>query len=118
MAEAQFKQNVHNSFARAKSDMYNLYEHIQFLYREIEELKFKNDLMAQKLSIIRENATQPRKIEYVEKQDSLLSSRNSNKVHKDVCAFAKNIKSINRIRFESEAQALKKGYKKCACLSA
>ena len=118
MAEAQFKQNVQNSFARTKSDMYNLYEHIQFLYREIEELKFKNDLMTQKLSILRENTSQVKKIEYLENKDVFLSSRSSNKVHIESCAFAKNIKSTNRVRFESEAQALKKGYKKCACLSA
>tara|TARA_Y100000310_G_C20638202_1_gene792397 strand:+ start:560 stop:916 length:357 start_codon:yes stop_codon:yes gene_type:complete len=117
MSEAKFKQNVQNSFARTKSDMYNLYEHIQFLYREIEELKFRNDMMAQKLSILRDSVSIEKKVPYTERKDIFVSSRSSSKVHKESCAFAKNIKAVNKIRFESESEALQKGYKKCACLS-
>ena len=117
ITENKFKQNVQNSFARTKNDMYNLYEHIQFLYREIEDLKMRNDMITQKLSILKNSVSMEKSVSYIERKDIFVSSRSSSKVHKESCAFAKNIKPKNKVRFASKNTALNKGLKRCACVA-
>jgi FtsZ-binding cell division protein ZapB len=116
IAKSKFEQNVAHSFSRAKSDMYNLYEHIQFLYREIEELKFRNDMLLQKVGVLRDLQTQTKVITAPRRKVQYVTSRTSNKVHTISCVFAKNIKLRNKVVFANQAEALKKGYTQCACL--
>ncbi len=118
MADIAFKQNVAHSFSRAKSDIYNLYEHIQFLYKEIEELKFRNDMLSQKIGVLREFQGQTKVVASPKRKVQYVSSHSSSKVHKNTCVFAKNIKTKNRVTFSNQSEALKKGYTQCACLSA
>ncbi len=83
ITENKFKQNVQNSFARTKNDMYNLYEHIQFLYREIEDLKMRNDMITQKLSILKNSVSMEKSVSYIERKDIFVSSRSSSESDTD-----------------------------------
>ena len=51
------------------------------------------------------------------KENILVGSKLSNKVHEDRCVFAKNIDPHNLIQFPTVKHAFAEGFHKCVCLS-
>ena len=94
----QLEHNVTKSFTLAKKDIFTLFTHVRHLYSEVEMLRAE---------VARLQTVPARK---------LVGSKTSTKVHADSCAFAKNIKPVNKVSFVSKTDALTQGYAACACL--
>lgn len=94
----QLEQNVSKSFTLAKKDIFTLFTHVRHLYGEVEMLRAE---------VARLHTVPAKKV---------VASKTSTKVHADSCAFAKNIKPVNKISFVSKSDALNHGYAACACL--
>ncbi len=101
----QLEENITQSFGLAKKDIYSLFMHVRRLYAEVEDLK-KEVATLQSLKTVRVP---------VEVRKRFVGSVSSRKAHADVCAYAKNIKSVNKIAFETTADARARGYALCAC---
>ena len=89
------KTKIQKSFDRVKVDVYQLYDHVNDLYAQVEKLK---------AALGKTNGT-------------LVASKKGEKVHIEVCPFAKNIKQENKVEFEEKNFALEEGYKACACVA-
>lgn len=100
----ELEGNIIKSFQLAKKDIYGLYVHIRNVYSEIELLKTEITMLKNQ------------RVTVLAAHKNLTASRTSTKVHADNCAYAKNIKALNRISFENAADARSKGYALCACV--
>ncbi len=123
MNNKQFETNVAKSFEMAKGDIEELYEHVHFVLKQMEELRQENVQLTQKVSQFSVPKTRKAVAKKTVKKTSkkvskkVVSSKTSNKVHDKTCPFAKNIKRSNMVVVGSKNEALKKGYKLCSCLT-
>ncbi len=101
----QIEENITQSFHLAKKDIYGLFVHVRQLYSEVAMLK-KEVAMLQAVKTVRVP---------VIARTRYVGSMTSTKAHTDTCAYAKNIKSMNKIAFETTADARARGYALCAC---
>ena len=115
LSQKRFENNVAQSFDRAKADIGTLYEHVLFLFREVQELKEQNTRLLAQMSNTHTVTQVETKV--IEKKPTLIASKTATKVHRDDCFFAKNIKYVNKVVFKSKQQAFKQGYKQCKCLA-
>jgi hypothetical protein len=111
-----FKNQVAKSFSKVKGDMTALYEHVRFLYSEVERLQISNDLLLQKVEELSEQYGQECNCSNETKKVKLVASKTSTKLHDSECVFAKNINSENMRKFKTQKEALKQGLTKCKCL--
>ncbi len=77
--------------------------------KEVEEIEKEADLLAKAEKKISE-------VKKIYKPGKFVGSKNSNKYHSPKCDWAKRIKRKQRIWFNSEAEAKKKGYSAHSCL--
>jgi len=131
----QFENNVAKSFEIAKGDVEELYQHVYFVLKQMEELKQENIALATEVAklnakvqsnsrkvskrTVAKKVVKPAKKKTTRKKatQKVVSSKTSNKVHDKKCPFAKNIKNSNKVVVGSKSQALNKGYKLCSCLT-
>lgn len=123
------EQNTKVSFARAKEDIYTLYTYMNKLRNDVDVLNQKNMEMALQIKRLnlelqiskikkkdmKEVAVQ--KVISTEKKPELVGSMLADKVHNPKCIFAKNIKKVNKIKFDSKQEAFRQGYTVCSCLN-
>ncbi len=100
----QIEENITKSFHLAKKDIYGLYVHVRNLYAEVQTLKGKAVVLRSTKSL------------GVAALTTLVASKISTTVHAGNCAYAKNIKNLNRISFMTTADARSQGYALCACV--
>jgi hypothetical protein len=124
----QLEQNTKLSFAKAREDIYALYAHLNLLRNEMSVISQRNQemvLQIKKLTLqlqiaqlkapeVKEIVVQ--KVIKEEKKPELVGSMLADKVHDAKCVFARNIKRVNKIKFDSKQEALKNGYVACTCL--
>jgi len=125
----QLEQNTKLSFASAREDIYALYAHFNQLRAEMAVLNQKNlalELQVKKLSLQLQiaQAKKPevkeilvQKVIKEEKKPEFVGSMLADKVHDSKCVFARNIKRVNKIKFDSKQEALRNGYVACTCLN-
>ncbi|MBU1112225.1 MAG: hypothetical protein ABIG93_02140 [archaeon] len=132
----QFENNVAKSFEIAKGDVEELYQHVYFVLKQMEELRQENATLAAEVAKlnakVQSNSKKVAKstvaMKTVKKStkkkttrkkatQKVVSSKTSNKVHDTSCPFAKNIKNSNKVIVGSKNEALRKGYKLCSCLT-
>ncbi|MFA6461785.1 MAG: hypothetical protein WCV90_05940 [Candidatus Woesearchaeota archaeon] len=125
----QLEQNTKVSFRSAREDIYALYNEMNRLKTEMEGLSQKNNelsLQIKKLNLelqiakFRKQEVKEVVIEKIVKEDKkpeYVASMLADKVHDSKCVFAKNIKRINKIKFDSRLEALNNGYTVCSCLN-
>ncbi len=95
---AQLERNVQHSFGYVKQDIHNMYEHIRYLYAEIEKLKTQKKT-TKKAAV------------------KIVASRTGKKVHNAVCVFGKKIRPDNLVTFNSIKEGVTQGYQACSCLA-
>ncbi|MBT3836656.1 hypothetical protein HOD05_00170 [Candidatus Woesearchaeota archaeon] len=115
----QLEKNTINSFNLVKVDISRLYEIITGLRSDVAYLRRSNlDLVAKVASLNTKRVTKiSKKIITRKTKASFLASKTGSKFHSTKCAFAKNIKPKNKVRFASKNTALNKGLKRCACVA-
>jgi len=113
--ELEFNTKV--SFASAKEDIYALYAHFNLLRKEMSMLAQKNqemELQVKRLALLLQ-ITQLKapevkeilveKVVKEEKKPEYVASMLADKVHDSKCIFARNIKKVNKIKFDSKQEA-------------
>jgi hypothetical protein len=101
------KLAVKKSFRKVKMDVLNL-------QRQVNELKSNYESV---LNILNKNLTQKKVVvKKANKAIKIVASSTGKKVHKETCAFAKNIMPKNKVYFSTKEQAYNKGYKPCMCM--
>ena len=103
-----FKRNVRESFGLVKKDIYNLNDHIKYIYSQIEQLKAKNSALETELKYLKPKREESKKV---------VASRTAQKIHDVKCAFAKKIKAKNKVTFPTKNEALVQGFTACDCLA-
>ncbi|MFP4402804.1 MAG: hypothetical protein ACOC3X_01630 [Nanoarchaeota archaeon] len=94
------KNAVKKSFKKVKFDILSLKSQIKTLNEKINNL----------------NKPTVKTNKKVTTKNKIISSKTGKKVHKETCAFAKNIMPKNKIYFKTKEQAYNKGYKPCMCM--
>ena len=102
----QLEKNTRESFALARQDITALYDHVTRLHNVVVDLHKKNSELIMKVNGIT-----------FSKIDSFVASKTANKVHARKCAYAKNIKSKNKVKFNSKINAFNQGFKACVCVA-
>ena len=99
----QLERNTQHSFAYVKQDIHNMYEHIRYLYAEIERLKT--------------NGTKKKNGKKRTASTNIVASKTGKKIHNAVCVFGKKIRHDNLVTFTSIKNGVSKGYNVCSCLA-
>ncbi len=111
----QFEINTIKSFNLAKSDIHRLYSLIAGLQAKVADLDTLNGHLIERVNSLSKPKRKSRVV--VRKTKSaFIASKVGSKFHSTKCAFAKNIKPKNRVKFGSKNTALNKGLKRCACV--
>lgn len=112
----QIKRNTIGSFRLVKDDVIELFRAL----RELEDKVSSQDTEIVRLyhEISQLKVRLAGKTETTERPVSFTASKVAQKVHKTDCVFAKNIKTENKVRFDSKTEALQEGFAPCACVSA
>ena len=108
----QIKHNTINSFSNIKNDVIGLFRAL----RELEErvLQQDNELvhLYNEISSLKVSLVKPAKAM------TFAASKAAQKLHHTDCVFAKNIKTENKINFDTKTAALESGYNPCVCVEA
>ena len=118
---------LQRSFANVKEDMAHLYSYIDTMRNRVVELEDTNMRLISAMTVLGEivAAGQKRQLDcqkHTVKKVSykpkvrVVASKTGKKAHLNSCAFAKNMKAINKREFSSKTSARKAGYKLCKCM--
>ncbi len=117
------ERNVISSFQNARSDIHNLYEHTNFILKQLTLLKNENKRLASEVIELNNKLNNVKTVKIVKTNGSnskkvkkYVAARGSKKFHETNCPFAKNIKPKNKVQLKSKNSALNQGFKACKCV--
>ncbi|MBT3298438.1 hypothetical protein HN385_05930 [archaeon] len=114
------EKNVISSFQNARSDIHNLYEHTNFILKQLTSLKNENKRLTKEITELNSQIYEIRSKKSNGNGSkcikNYIAAKGAKKFHEINCPFAKNIKPKNKIKLSSKVKALNQGYKACKCV--
>ena len=116
----QLERNIVESFNLVKHDINMLKAQVQHIAEIQEKLALNLTTLEHKQKPVVQKVVEKKVVveaKHARKKTHYVSSKTSNKFHKENCPFAQNIKPKMKVRYMSKVKALNEGLKPCKCIT-